>query len=289
MGYKSILTVAFDFAHIGKDIHTHNVASHLPNFDSWTTEQVYANFGEPEKEPISRYDNQPLGPEAPPYAVQPSYFWSIDEEDLAKQIKIIDFGEASFSKDERKALHTPLPFRAPESFFGESIGPPADMWAFGCTVFDIFGNGHLFEGFMPSKDVFLLEIVSCLGKLPPQWWQQWHSRCFFSSSDGTPRTDKYGPVYEQSISLALRIKEMRSSGSDQPQEALGPFKPEELADLENLLTAILKYLPSERMTAEDVSKLKWIREQCLTTGANDSNISCADPLPSQSEIVSEKG
>ncbi len=211
-------------------------------------------------------------------------------EDLAKQIKIIDFGEASLSQDECKASHTPLPFRAPESFFGESIGQAADMWAFGCTVFNIFGTGHLFGGcFMSSRDTMLLEIVSCFGSLPPQWWEQWNSRCYFFSSDGTPRNDTFAPVYERSKSLASRIKEVRFGGRGQSQGPLEPFKSEELVDLENLLTAILKYLPSERMTAEDVSKLKWIREQCLTAGANGSDIPCMDPLPSQSGTVSEKG
>ena len=148
-------------------MHTHNVASQIPSLDSWTAEKVYENSGEPEKNPILRGDNRPLGPEAPPYAVPPAYLWSIGLENLTKQIKIVNFGEASFPLDERKKLRTPLPFRAPGSFFGESIGLPADIWAFGCTVFDIFANGHLFDGFMPSEDTILVEMVDSLGILPP--------------------------------------------------------------------------------------------------------------------------
>lgn len=34
------------------DIHTHNVASQIPNLDSWTAEKIYENFGEPERSPI---------------------------------------------------------------------------------------------------------------------------------------------------------------------------------------------------------------------------------------------
>ena len=249
-----------DFADTISDIHTHNVASQIPNIDSWTEKKIYENFGEPEKSWISRCDNEPLGPEAPPYAVPPAYFWSLGEENLTKQIKIIDFGEASFSQDERKKLNTPMPFRAPESFFGEPIGSPADIWAFGSTVFNIFTNGHLFDGFMPSKDTILVEMVDSLGAFPPQWWEKWESRSYYFSSDGTPKADNTAHEPGQSKPLALRIQEMRSNGGDQPEGTLRPFTPDELVNLQNLLAATLKYLPSERITAEDVTKLEWIQE-----------------------------
>ena len=153
-------------AHTISDMHTHNVASQIPNIDYWTEEKIYETFGEPEKSQISRCDNEPLCPEAPPYAVRPAYFWSLGDENLTKQLKILDFGEASFSQDERKRLNTPMPFRPPESFFGEPLGPPADVWAFGCTVFNIFANCQLFDGFMPSKVTILVEMVDSLGALP---------------------------------------------------------------------------------------------------------------------------
>lgn len=85
---------------------------------------------------------------------------------MTKQIKIIDFGESSFSNEERKNLNTPLSFRAPESYFSESIGPPADIWAFACTIFEVFGMYPLFEEFMYYKDSILLEMIETLGILP---------------------------------------------------------------------------------------------------------------------------
>ena len=141
--------------------------------DSWHVEQVYDSFGEPSKEMVSRLDNEPLGPEVPSYAVQSAYFRSPDLEALRTHIKIIDFGEASLSSETRKNLHTPMSFRAPESFFGEEIGLPADVWAFACTVFDFFGRFPLFEAFRPNKDNIFFEVVDVLGKLPDRWWQKW--------------------------------------------------------------------------------------------------------------------
>ena len=236
------------------------MVSQIPNIDSWTAEEFYQNFGEPEKSWISRCDDKPLGLETPPYAVPPAYFWSIGEENLTKQIKIIDFGEASFSQDERKELHTPMPFRAPESFFGESIGPAADIWAFGCTVFDIFADLHLFDDFRLSKDILLVKMVGSLGILPPQWWEKWESRSLYFSSDGALKNGITAYDLGSPKPLALRIQEKRSGG-DQSEGALRPFKPHEILNLQQLLAASLNYLPSKRPTADYISKLKWIQEK----------------------------
>ena len=268
MGLLAVLKSKIDLAHTLLDMHTHDVASQIPNLDSWTVEKLYETLGEPEKNRISRCDNGPLGPEAPPYAVPPAFFWSTGIENLIKQIKIIDFGEASFSRGERKKMHTPLPFRAPESFFGESIGQPADVWAFDGTVFDIFAHCQLFDGFIPSADTILVEMVDALGILPPQWWNKWESRSYYFSNDGTRKTGITAQNPRPSKPLALQIREMRSSRGDQPGRALRPFKIEEMINLQELLAATLKYLPSDRVTADDVSKLEWIHKLILRSGLN---------------------
>lgn len=155
------------------DLHSHNVVTQLPNIDSWTIEQLYSSFGEPEQVPITRCDTKPLGPEAPAYAVQPAYFWSLGCENLLKRIQIIDFGEAFLERETRKQLYTPLHFRAPESFFNteEGVGASADIWAFGCTVFDFFCGHHhqLFDTYLPTLRSTLLEIIKVLGPIPSEW------------------------------------------------------------------------------------------------------------------------
>ena len=97
------------------------------------------------------------------------------------------------------------------------------------------------------------------------------SRSYYFSSDGTPKADNTAHERGQSRPLALRIQEMKSSGGDQSECALRPFTPDDVVNLQNLLAAALKYLPSERITVEDVTKLEWIQELFLRSGSNDSD------------------
>ena len=55
----------------------------------------------------------------------------------------LDYGDTARASSHTQEFIAPLLLNQliQESFFGESIGLPADVWAFGCTVFDIFANG----------------------------------------------------------------------------------------------------------------------------------------------------
>ena len=232
----------------------------LPNLDSWTIEQIYDSFGKPTKNVVSRLDDQPLGPEVPPYTVEPAYFWSPDKEALRTRIKIIDFGEASFSNERRKHLHTPMSLRAPESFFGEEIGLPIDIWAFACTVFDVFGRIPLFEAFRPNKDNILFAMVEILGKFPNRWWEKWENRGYYLFPDGTRNTDIVTRYLPEAKPLGLCIHEIRLNRKRKLEETAQDLSAEDLAGLKRLLAPMLTYEPSERATIEDCLTLNWVQQ-----------------------------
>lgn len=244
------------------DLHSMNISFSLPDIDAWTVEQINECFGEPRMNKVSRLDHQPLGPEVPPYTVESTYFFSPDETPPSKQIKIMDFGEASFSNEKRVTSRTPILLRSPEALFGESIGLPADIWAFACSVFDIFGERTLFESFIKNKDTVLLEMISTLGMLPDRWWKNWEARRFYLLDDGTWNPNTMTQDHE-SKSLALRIQQMRHTRSGELVEGSGQLNAEDLTGLQTLLASLLRYEPSERLTAEEIVKSDWVQRMLL--------------------------
>lgn len=178
-------------------------------------------------------------------------------------MKIIDFGEAFLLREHRKELYTPLAFRAPESFFNEAVGTSADIWAFGCTVYDFFGHYHLFNTYMPSPQSIMLEIISVLGPIPSIW----------RGKDRIPSDSPFFHIINDSVvtsnqnrskPLASCIQGMRSFVSHSQRDSKSPlpepFISETAANLEKLLTACLKYVPAERITAQELVELKWLQE-----------------------------
>lgn len=75
----------------------------------------------PETAPVSRLDGKPLDGNVPSYLVWPAPFRAKELLRASPAVKIIDFGEAFFTDDAPKTLHTPLTVRAPEVLFGDTL------------------------------------------------------------------------------------------------------------------------------------------------------------------------
>lgn len=179
---------------------------------------------------------------------------------MPKQIKIIDFGEASFSTEKRRELNTPMLLQPPETFFAENIGLPADIWAFACAIFDIFGKRTLFEAFMPHPDDVLVEMISTLGMLPDRWWNKWENRNQYFHSNGVLNTDNKLYFHDEPRPLSLRVERMRLNLRAPMKKVPEQLNAEDSAGLLNLLTSMLKYEPSKRATVEEVVKSAWVQQ-----------------------------
>ncbi|EED17514.1 efflux pump antibiotic resistance protein, putative [Talaromyces stipitatus ATCC 10500] len=77
---------------------------------------------------------------------------------------ICDFGEA-------KELHTPILLVPPETFFGEPIDMPVNIWTVASRIYEILSERPFFEGPMPGQDHVIAEMISTLGPLPSRWWE----------------------------------------------------------------------------------------------------------------------
>jgi serine/threonine protein kinase len=129
-------TVENNFTNI--DLHTRNLAFTMPCMDDFLEGEFIAALGEPEIGQIRRSDGKALEVGVPEYIIRPAVYrsqsWS------SYEIKIIDFGESFLQSFVPRTLHTPLPVRAPEISFGDSLDYRVDLWSMGCMVGRIAGS-----------------------------------------------------------------------------------------------------------------------------------------------------
>jgi serine/threonine-protein kinase SRPK3 len=171
-------------------------------------------------------------------------------------IKIIDFGQSFLFTDEvpPEKITTPLPITAPEVLLGKRpIGPAIDIWAFGCTLFQILGNNKLFDPFLNSKNQLLVEFVRTMGKLPNDWWSNWEERANFFDEDGNilPGKVLYGrsgtiSMSERLESIVLRDDESVASGLEESEIKV-------LSDIFERIFA--SYEPEKRIHANEIVKM----------------------------------
>lgn len=207
-------------------------------------------FGEPSQIPTRRLDDGPLGPGVPSYSIFPADIVIPADQIKYSQIKISDFGEAFFPNSQPKTLHTPMLLLPPENFFQEKLGPPADVWTLACTLYEILGERPLFEAFIPNKDDTIAEMISTLGILPSRWWKQWEKRPKYFLEDGS-----WNPEFEGIMSPITRPLNERLWGMGRgriPDQC--EFSFDEMRSLEKLLEAMLRYEPSERITASEAMR-----------------------------------
>ncbi|KAF2802425.1 uncharacterized protein BDZ99DRAFT_527454 [Mytilinidion resinicola] len=131
-------------------LHSNNILFQIPGLDQLSEDELYLHVGDPITNLLRRYDNLPLGSEAPEYYVTQCsmLFLCCDEVEKIQDPKIIitDFGEAFFAANhDREQLMTPTCLLPPEYFFHEPLGPKSDTWTLACTLFEILGKEKLFD------------------------------------------------------------------------------------------------------------------------------------------------
>ncbi len=235
------------------DMHMRNILFQAPDLEWCSTKDLYTRLGEPQKITAPGGNDQVDGPASPSYRVLPISIVTPCDRVTDVRVVIADFGEALPQTAERHQLNTPILLQPPEAFFNEPLGPAADVWSLGCTIFEILTDGPLFEGLQPDGDDVLGETVSALGYLPKRWWDRWEARSEFFLEDGSWRKEMERLLDPWFRPLGDRLKKGRRVGE-------GPceFDPQELACLEALLKAMLTYEPSERITASQAASSEWM-------------------------------
>lgn len=240
------------------DLHPGNILLKSQDLNSLSIEDIYAKYGSPTRESVVRLDGAPLSSHVPSYVVLPVWLGKPCE-DITLQnanVMIADFGEAWETRScSRFILNTPCIFRPPEAMFteaeGKPIGSAADIWTLGCTIYSIFAQRDLFEGFSPDEDDVFAENVSTLGKPPEAWWETWRARKQFFNDNGEWDVKAPRICDGDYRSLATRVNYIQ-------EDRRGGVVDEEMADLYDMLESMIRWQPEERISAAQLVGGKWM-------------------------------
>ncbi|TGO36490.1 hypothetical protein BHYA_0123g00180 [Botrytis hyacinthi] len=166
----------FDRLTIELDLTPANILLQLANIDEWTEEQIYERLGVPQKEEIiyARSKLPATDSSFPDYTVAPINMKEVNPKWIANDIIIIDFGIAFLQTAPSFDLGTPKSYCAPEFLFGCYRSVASDIWALGCTIFEIRTGSRLFKyDGIPQRDEMLIAAVRLLGTFPDEWWAAW--------------------------------------------------------------------------------------------------------------------
>ncbi|KAA8564315.1 hypothetical protein EYC84_011259 [Monilinia fructicola] len=153
-----------------------NILLQFANIDEWTVEEIYERLGPPQKQEILRAATVGNVTESsfPDYAVVAIDMNDVDPQWISDKIIIIDFGISFLQESPSFDIGTPKSYCAPEFLFGYHRSMASDIWALGCTIFEIRTGARLFKyKGTPKRDEMLIAIVKLLGTLPSEWWGAW--------------------------------------------------------------------------------------------------------------------
>jgi serine/threonine-protein kinase SRPK3 len=142
------------------DLHEANILFRLPNsIDNTTPDQLYEKYGQPELEPITRSDGQPLDAWVLSHGILPIWFgersYTIPLPN--SRIFLIDFGESFRPSIFPSESRTPLHLGAPELLLSPSspVTFASEIWSLACTIFFVMGQRPLFGSWFPIENVNL--------------------------------------------------------------------------------------------------------------------------------------
>ncbi|EAW11064.1 putative protein kinase [Aspergillus clavatus NRRL 1] len=244
-----------------------NILLRVDGLDGLAEHEVFKILGEPLTVKVfTGAGETPSDPTAPQYLVRPVNFHKVPLPYITDQVLLIDFGECYEISNPPEELGIPESYRAPEIVLENKPGVGCDLWALGCTLFEIRTGRKLFSSFDENIDDLIRSMVLLLGVLPEPWWSTtWkHRKRWFEDepdsegravrSNGKPDRPHVARSIERALSLGLRYSDL-GPGDEFRRE----ISREEIELLGDLLRKILQYEPSRRLTAAEAQDHEWFR------------------------------
>lgn len=155
-------------------------------------------------------------------------------------IKVIDFGSTTYDNRDHTYIVSTRHYRAPEVILGLGWSFPCDIWSLGCILVELCSGEALFQTHENLEHLAMMERV--LGPLPQHMLRK-----------ADRHADKYirrgrlnwpeGATSRDSIKAVTKLPRLQNLVMEYVDHSAG--------DLIDLLQGLLRYEPSDRLTARE--------------------------------------
>ncbi|XP_063949118.1 serine/threonine-protein kinase AFC2 isoform X3 [Daucus carota subsp. sativus] len=155
-------------------------------------------------------------------------------------IKVIDFGSTTYDRQNQTYIVSTRHYRAPEVILGLGWSFPCDIWSVGCILVELCSGEALFQTHENLEHLAMMERV--LGPMPQHMLKRVdrHGEKYVRKS----RLDwPDGAASRDSIKAVLKLPRLQNLIMQHVDHSGGDFI--------HLLQGLLRYDPSERLTARE--------------------------------------
>ncbi|KAF2715605.1 kinase-like protein [Pleomassaria siparia CBS 279.74] len=192
---------------------------------------------------------------------------------LDPEIRLIDFGSATFNDEYHSSVVSTRHYRAPEIILNLGWSFPCDIWSIGCILVEFFTGDALFQTHDNLEHLAMMEAV-CGGKLDREIIRQVQRNERGSSrSNSASSAARYFknskldyPNTETQKGSRKYVKQMKKLPETIPPHTA--FNRQFL----DLLKKIFVYDPKRRITAKEALQHPWFKESLMDDGTEAHKI-----------------
>ncbi|KAI1810715.1 kinase-like domain-containing protein [Poronia punctata] len=179
---------------------------------------------------------------------------------LDTEIRLIDFGSATFDDEYHSSVVSTRHYRAPEIILGLGWSFPCDIWSIGCILVEFFTGDALFQTHDNLEHLAMMENV-CDRRIDPHLVQMVNKSSTRSVANSPAKFFKRlkldYPTPETTRASRRFVRNMKRLCDIIPSTS--PF----LRQFLDLLQKIFVYDPAKRITAREALAHPWFREPAI--------------------------